>query len=112
MCGGARWCLHLSASLKLPCRAPQATGLLLAAPLPLQAVLGVFQKLIASRAHDHEGFNILGTLVESLDYQAVMAQVGVGQGSRGEKAGRQSPCKQHAWCRGGGQTALQMRHPA
>lgn len=40
-----------------------------------QAVLGVFQKLIASKAHDHEGFYILNTLIESLDYQGTMAQV-------------------------------------
>ena len=32
----------------------------------LAAVLGVFQKLIASKAHDHEGFFILNTLVEYL----------------------------------------------
>ncbi|KAL4452248.1 hypothetical protein ABPG75_007910 [Micractinium tetrahymenae] len=40
----------------------------------LQPVLGVFQKLIASKAHDHEGFYILSTLVEQLDYQATLAQ--------------------------------------
>ena len=39
-------------------------------------MLGVFQKLIANKAHDHEGFNILSTLIESLDYNTVMAQVG------------------------------------
>eukprot|EP00894_Picocystis_sp_ML_P003591 jgi/Pico_ML_1/54108/g4531.t1 len=32
----------------------------------LEGVLGVFQKLIASRSHDHEGFFILNTLVEFL----------------------------------------------
>lgn len=48
----------------------------LAPPQPRsQAVLGVFQKLIASKAHDHEGFYILNTLIESLDYQGTMAQV-------------------------------------
>ena len=41
-----------------------------------QPVLGVFQKLIASKAHDHEGFNLLSALVSHLDYQAQMAQVG------------------------------------
>lgn len=30
----------------------------------LEALLGVFQKLIASRSNDHEGFNLLQTLVE------------------------------------------------
>ncbi|PSC72253.1 Exportin-2 [Micractinium conductrix] len=40
----------------------------------LQPVLGVFQKLIASKAHDHEGFNLLSALVSHLDYQAQMAQ--------------------------------------
>lgn len=38
-------------------------------------MLGVFQKLVASKAHDHEGFHILSTLVESLDYQGTLAQV-------------------------------------
>jgi exportin-2 (importin alpha re-exporter) len=37
-------------------------------------VLGVFQKLVASRAHDHEGFRILATLVSQLDYAGCMAQ--------------------------------------
>jgi exportin-2 (importin alpha re-exporter) len=36
----------------------------------LDGVLGVFQKLIASRAHDHEGFFILNSLVEYLDVSA------------------------------------------
>ncbi|KAI3438113.1 hypothetical protein D9Q98_000554 [Chlorella vulgaris] len=40
----------------------------------LQAVLGVFQKLVASRAHDHEGLAILGTLVTCLDYGGTVAQ--------------------------------------
>ena len=31
-----------------------------------QGVLGVFQKLIASKAHDHEGFFILNSLLEYL----------------------------------------------
>lgn len=30
-------------------------------------LLGVFQKLIASKTNDHEGFYILNTLVESVD---------------------------------------------
>lgn len=42
----------------------------------LPGVLGVFQKLLASKAHDHEGFYILNTLVEYLDLSA-LAQVGV-----------------------------------
>ena len=36
----------------------------------LSGVLGVFQKLNASRAHDHEGFYILNSLVEFLDVAA------------------------------------------
>jgi exportin-2 (importin alpha re-exporter) len=32
----------------------------------LNALLGVFQKLIASKAHDHEGFEVLCALVENL----------------------------------------------
>ena len=38
----------------------------------LLAILGVFQKLIASKSNDHEGFYLLGSLVESLD-PAVLA---------------------------------------
>lgn len=34
----------------------------------LQAVLGVFQKLVASKAHDHEGFYILAAIVSSLEF--------------------------------------------
>lgn len=37
----------------------------------LQGVLGVFQKLIASKALDHQGFYILNALVESLPSQAL-----------------------------------------
>ena len=33
----------------------------------LEGVLGVFQKLIASRAHDHEGFYILNSIVECME---------------------------------------------
>ena len=51
-----------------------------------QAVLGVFQKLIANKAHDHEGFNILSTLIESLDYNTVMAQVGSHSASSAARA--------------------------
>lgn len=58
--------------LLCPCVSPSRSVLPLALP---QAVLGVFQKLIASKAHDHEGFYILNTLIESLDYQGTMAQV-------------------------------------
>ncbi len=32
----------------------------------LEGVLGVFQKLLASKAHDHEGFFILNSLMEFL----------------------------------------------
>ena len=37
----------------------------------LQAVLGVFQKLIASKLHDHEGFYIIDALIEHLDLAAL-----------------------------------------
>ena len=47
-------------------RAPQQV----AAAGHLTGVLGVFQKLNASRAHDHEGFFILNALVEFLDASA------------------------------------------
>ncbi|GFR48907.1 hypothetical protein Agub_g10856 [Astrephomene gubernaculifera] len=36
----------------------------------LVAVLGVFQKLLSSRAHDHEGFYIVNAIVESLPLPA------------------------------------------
>ena len=36
----------------------------------LVPLLGVFQKLIASKAHDHEGFDVLNALVESLPLAA------------------------------------------
>lgn len=32
----------------------------------LLPLLGVFQKLIASKAHDHEGFDVLNSVVENL----------------------------------------------
>jgi len=34
----------------------------------LLALLGVFQKLIASRIHDHEGFYLLGSMVENMEW--------------------------------------------
>jgi len=42
----------------------------------LVAVLGVFQKLIASKAHDHEGFHILNAMVESLPLTAYEQYLG------------------------------------
>ena len=36
----------------------------------LAAVLGVFQKLLSSKAHDHEGFYIVNAIVESLPLPA------------------------------------------
>ncbi len=30
----------------------------------IEALLGVFQKLISSKANDHEGFNLLGSMIE------------------------------------------------
>lgn len=35
----------------------------------LVPVLGVFQKLLSSRVHDHEGFYIMNAVVESLPLQ-------------------------------------------
>ena len=37
----------------------------------LQGVLGVFQKLVASRAHDAEGFRILDALLQHLPLAAL-----------------------------------------
>merc|ERR1719204_3081347 len=37
----------------------------------LMGVLGVFQKLIASRAQDHEGFYLLSTLIEHVPWSAL-----------------------------------------
>ena len=41
----------------------------------LPALLGVFQKLIASKANDHEGFYLLGSLVEHLEPAALNAHL-------------------------------------
>jgi exportin-2 (importin alpha re-exporter) len=41
----------------------------------LLPLLGVFQKLIASKAHDHEGFEILNSLVENLPITAYEAHM-------------------------------------
>lgn len=38
----------------------------------LNAVLGVFQKMLSSRANDHEGFNLLQTLVEHYPRQELL----------------------------------------
>ena len=48
----------------------------------LTPVLGVFQKLIASKAHDHDGFAILDTLIATQDL-GVMGQVGAAGEGRG-----------------------------
>jgi CAS/CSE protein, C-terminus len=37
----------------------------------LESILGVFQKLLASKAHDHEGFAILNTLLEYLPLETL-----------------------------------------
>eukprot|EP00794_Sanderia_malayensis_P004821 gene4821-5453_t len=37
----------------------------------LMSLLGVFQKLIASRNNDHEGFYLLGTLVEHMEWSSL-----------------------------------------
>ncbi|XRB01695.1 exportin-2 [Pycnococcus provasolii] len=42
-------------------------GVLDKASAQLQGVLGVFQKLVANKAHDHEGFYILNAVTASLD---------------------------------------------
>ena len=34
-------------------------------------LLGVFQKLIASRTNDHEGFYLLGSIVEHVPWEAM-----------------------------------------
>ena len=39
------------------------------------ALLGVFQKLIASKANDHEGFYLLGSLVEFVEAPALASQL-------------------------------------
>lgn len=37
----------------------------------VQAVLGVFQKLVASKAHDHEGFRLLGAVTTHVPLPAL-----------------------------------------
>jgi exportin-2 (importin alpha re-exporter) len=39
-------------------------GIPIHSPQTVQQFLGVFQKLIASKAHDHEGFYLLNSMVE------------------------------------------------
>ena len=41
----------------------------------LMALLGVFQKLIASKNNDHEGFYLLGSLIENLDLAVLGPQL-------------------------------------
>ena len=41
----------------------------------LSSLLGVFQKLIASKSNDHEGFYLLGSLVENLDTSLLAPQL-------------------------------------
>lgn len=41
----------------------------------LSALLGVFQKLIASKANDHEGFYLLESLVENLEHSLLAPQL-------------------------------------
>ena len=36
----------------------------------MQGILGVFQKLVAGKAHDHEGFRILESLAQHAPYDA------------------------------------------
>ena len=35
-----------------------------AAPSQIEGVLGIFQKLVANKAHDHEGINLVCALLE------------------------------------------------
>ena len=37
----------------------------------IEALLGVFQKLIASKTNDHEGFYLLQTMIQSLPKEAL-----------------------------------------
>jgi hypothetical protein len=46
----------------------------------LQGVLGIFQKLVASRVHDQDGFRILEALLDNLPLetlQSYMTEVGL-----------------------------------
>jgi exportin-2 (importin alpha re-exporter) len=46
----------------------------------LQGVLGIFQKLVASRVHDQEGFRILEALLDNLPLETLqpyMTEVGL-----------------------------------
>jgi hypothetical protein len=69
---------HLQRSARLPQAAhPLLSHAPLLAPLP-QPILGVFQKLLASKAHDHEGLELLASLVESCEagsYQQHLATI-------------------------------------
>ena len=38
-------------------------------------LLGVFQKLIASRANDHEGFYLLSSMIQHMPWQSLEAQM-------------------------------------
>ena len=38
-------------------------------------LLGVFQKLIASRANDHEGFYLLSSMIQYIPWQSLEAQM-------------------------------------
>ena len=52
-------------------RAWGAASLLPDMCLCVQAVLGVFQKLVASKAHDHEGFRLLGAVTTHVPLPAL-----------------------------------------
>ena len=43
----------------------------------IEPLLGIFQKLIASKANDHEGFNLLQTMIEFMP-KTVMANYNQG----------------------------------
>ena len=44
----------------------------------IEPLLGIFQKLIASKANDHEGFNLLQTMIEFMP-KTVMANYNQGK---------------------------------
>ena len=44
----------------------------------IEPLLGIFQKLIASKANDHEGFNLLQTMIEFMP-KTIMANYNQGK---------------------------------
>lgn len=62
-------------------RAADPSNCILASRVPLvQAVLGTFQKLVASKAHDHEGLKLLQSVIEFVPETALatyLPEVGI-----------------------------------